>query len=44
MSLSSEKPYIVHVGRVAARVPLLAPTLGWLHDAVERSREGNGSW
>jgi hypothetical protein len=31
------QPYINHVGRVAAGVPLFARSVGWLHDVVERS-------
>jgi hypothetical protein len=31
------EPYIDHVGRVAAGVPLFARSVGWLHDVVERS-------
>ena len=30
-------PYINHVGRVAAGVPLFARSVGWLHDVLERS-------
>ena len=33
----SGEPYINHVGRVAAGVPLFARSVGWLHDVVERS-------
>ena len=31
------EPYIVHVGRVAAGVPLFARPVAWLHDVMERS-------
>jgi hypothetical protein len=31
------EPYIDHVGRVAAGVPLFARSVGWLHDVLERS-------
>jgi hypothetical protein len=31
------EPYIDHVGRVAAGVPLFARSVGWLHDVGERS-------
>jgi hypothetical protein len=31
------EPYIHHVGRVAAGVPLFARSVGWLHDVTERS-------
>jgi hypothetical protein len=31
------EPYVNHVGRVAAGVPLFARSVGWLHDVVERS-------
>jgi len=33
----SGEPYINHVRRVAAGVPLFARPVGWLHDVVERS-------
>jgi hypothetical protein len=32
------EPYIAHVGRVAAGVPLFARSVGWLHAVMERSR------
>ena len=32
------EPYINHVARVAAGVPLFARSVGWLHDVVKRSR------
>jgi hypothetical protein len=31
------EPYIDHVGRVAAGVPVFARSVGWLHDVLERS-------
>jgi hypothetical protein len=31
------EPYIAHVGRVAAGVPLFARPVGWLHDVLECS-------
>jgi len=30
------EPYIAHVGRVAAGVPLFARAVGWLHDVLDR--------
>ena len=32
----SGEPYIAHVGRVAAGVPLFARSVGWLHEVMER--------
>jgi hypothetical protein len=31
------EPYIAHVGRVTAGVPLFARPVGWLHDVLECS-------
>ena len=31
------EPYLAHLGRVAAAVPLFARPVAWLHDALERT-------